>query len=162
MNGRARARECYERGHRLAMTGEFAAAMADFNQALELDAGFAEAYVGRGVCRHKLGQVQEAWQDIEQAAQLGNPAALAFLQERRPAARVAVPAGVQPPAEIENPAAQESFRGPEHADMPGSRGEVLESIRDLIEDINGPLEERAGRGSRTPQRGGSDGERQTG
>ncbi len=99
MQGRERARECYERGHRLAMTGEFAAAMADFDQALELDDGFAEAYVGRGVCRHKLGQVQEARQDIEQAAQLGNPAALVISAgpppggKGRSARRFAAPGG---------------------------------------------------------------------
>ena len=70
-NFRQKAEAMYEKGRRLALSGDYAEALQAFNRAIELRNGYAEAYFGRGACYYKLGQYLRATDDINAASVLG-------------------------------------------------------------------------------------------
>jgi tetratricopeptide (TPR) repeat protein len=65
-------RELYNRGLDKALQGDFKGAIQDFDQALQINPQFAEAYYKRGVARFDLGDHPGAIADYTQALQL-NP-----------------------------------------------------------------------------------------
>lgn len=71
LNFRKKAEAMYEKGRRLALSGEYAEALQAFDRAIELRNGYAEAYFDRGACYYKLGQYLRATDDINAASVLG-------------------------------------------------------------------------------------------
>jgi lipoprotein NlpI len=58
-------------GKRLIKECRYKEAFRAFEQALDLKAGYAEAFFGRGVCHYKLGRYQLATSDMDAATLLG-------------------------------------------------------------------------------------------
>ena len=67
----------YHRGLAYAALGDAAAAVRDFDRALELEPGLAEAALNRGLLHHAAGRFPEAVADLEQALRGGYPPAAA-------------------------------------------------------------------------------------
>ncbi len=65
--------DAYSRGIDNLAGGPFAAAIADFTQAIELDPQRANAYRLRGVAYKNIGEEAKAEADYEKAMQLGLP-----------------------------------------------------------------------------------------
>jgi tetratricopeptide (TPR) repeat protein len=63
----------------MALSGRFTEALRAFDMAIRQDANFAAAYIGRGVCHHKLGRPGKALDDIRRAALLGSQGARNYL-----------------------------------------------------------------------------------
>ena len=64
--------ELYERGRQKAQQGDLEGAIQDFEQALQINPEFADAYYKRGLARFDLGDCQSAIADYSQALQV-NP-----------------------------------------------------------------------------------------
>jgi tetratricopeptide (TPR) repeat protein len=75
-NGDLTAEDWFEKGHQLALSGKYAAAIDAYEKALDHNTVFAKAYFGRGACYYKLGHYQRAADDINIAAMLGCKEAL--------------------------------------------------------------------------------------
>lgn len=58
---------CYKRGMIRCQHEEYQAAISDFNQAIEINSKWAEAYYNRGLAYAKLGEYQKAIDDYTQA-----------------------------------------------------------------------------------------------
>ena len=78
---KADARDLYEKGHGFTLSGDYGEAVRAFDEAIESDPRFAEAYLGRAVCREKLGDRSLAVDDMKKAARLGSRAAKTYLEE---------------------------------------------------------------------------------
>ena len=65
------AETCVAEGMRLIRASRFRQALAVFDRALEMKAGYGEAFFGRGICRYKLGQYPSAAADLDAATLLG-------------------------------------------------------------------------------------------
>ena len=63
-------RELYDRGLEKALQGDLKGAIQDFDQALQINPQFAEAYYKRGVTRFDLGDNLGAIEDYTQALQI--------------------------------------------------------------------------------------------
>jgi tetratricopeptide (TPR) repeat protein len=66
----------YEEGCKLKRAGNLSEAVAAFTEAVDRNAGFAEAFFKRGVCYYLLGYSRLAAQDLEAASLLGCQEAL--------------------------------------------------------------------------------------
>ena len=62
----------YNRGIVKNITGDFAGAIPDFSQAIELDKKMAAAFFHRGIAKSKIGDLAGQTEDFCQAAQLGD------------------------------------------------------------------------------------------
>jgi tetratricopeptide (TPR) repeat protein len=62
----------YNRGIVKNMTGDFAGAIPDFSQAIELDKRMASAFFHRGIARSKTGDLIGRMADFREAARLGD------------------------------------------------------------------------------------------
>ena len=65
------AKDCFEKGRRLARDGRHREAIEAFNRAIAKVPAHAEAYFARGACCYALGSYQQAADDIDAAAILG-------------------------------------------------------------------------------------------
>ncbi|MES5100584.1 tetratricopeptide repeat protein (plasmid) [Agrobacterium vaccinii] len=65
------------------MTGDFAAALQDFDRAVALDPKMALAWGYRGLARARLGEIEKGVADLKEAARLDplNPMIAAALEE---------------------------------------------------------------------------------
>jgi tetratricopeptide (TPR) repeat protein len=61
--------------------------VADFDQAIKLNAGDASLYYARGVAYHKLGSQEKALKDFKNAAKKGYQKAREYLKARNPATK---------------------------------------------------------------------------
>ena len=61
----------YANAQRLARDGKYVEAIDVFDQIININNGFAEAYFERGVCSYKIGQYHRATDDINAATVLG-------------------------------------------------------------------------------------------
>src|SRR5262249_23863527 len=64
------AKDICQQGVRRHAQGDFAAAIADFSEALRLDPGYAEAWNNRGVAHQAAGDLDPALADYEEALRL--------------------------------------------------------------------------------------------
>ena len=65
----------YQKGLQLVHKGHYPKAIQAFNQAIDHKIKLAQAYFHRGVCFYKLGNTQQASNDLAAAALLGCKAA---------------------------------------------------------------------------------------
>lgn len=65
------AEACCAEGLRLIKECRYKQAFREFDRALDMKAGYAEAFFGRGVCHYKLGRYQMAVSDMDAATLLG-------------------------------------------------------------------------------------------
>jgi tetratricopeptide (TPR) repeat protein len=65
------AKDWYERGQRLTHEGRHRQAIDALDQAIAKDPVYADAYFARGACYYKIGQFDQAGDDIDAAAILG-------------------------------------------------------------------------------------------
>jgi tetratricopeptide (TPR) repeat protein len=63
--------------------GEYDLAIADFNETLEINARFSEAYFFRGFAYFLREEYDKAWNDVKEAQELGYPIPTGFLEELR-------------------------------------------------------------------------------
>ena len=68
-------KDWYQKGLQLKQKGDYQKAIQAFNQAIDNQIRFAEAYFERGVCFYKLGNNRQATDDLAAAAVLGCNAA---------------------------------------------------------------------------------------
>ena len=68
-------KDWYQKGLQLKQKGDYQKAIQAFNQAIDNQIRFAEAYFERGVCFYKLGNNRQAADDLAAAALLGCNAA---------------------------------------------------------------------------------------
>jgi tetratricopeptide (TPR) repeat protein len=68
-------KDWYQKGLQLKQKGHYQKAIHAFNQAIDNQIKFAEAYFERGVCFYKLGNNRQATDDLAAAAVLGCNAA---------------------------------------------------------------------------------------
>jgi tetratricopeptide (TPR) repeat protein len=68
-------KDWYHKGLQLKQKGDYQKAIQAFNQAIDNQIRFAEAYFERGVCFYKLGNNRQAADDLAAAAVLGCNAA---------------------------------------------------------------------------------------
>ena len=68
-------KDWYQKGLQLKQKGHYQKAIQAFNQAIDNQIKFAEAYFERGVCFYKLGNNRQATDDLAAAAMLGCKAA---------------------------------------------------------------------------------------
>jgi len=66
---------------------QFGQAISDFNRALEIDPGFAEAYFSRGRAYCTEKEYNESWEDIKKAQDLGYKIPPEFFEDLRNASR---------------------------------------------------------------------------
>ncbi len=73
----------HSRGAVRVMTGDFAAALQDFDRAVALDPKMALAWGYRGLARARLGEIEKGVADLKEAARLDplNPMIAAALEE---------------------------------------------------------------------------------
>lgn len=71
----------YESGYEKHNAGNFSGAIADFNQCISLNPGFAEAWNLRGMSRYKTGDGSGACSDWKRAAELGYKQAQAMAEK---------------------------------------------------------------------------------
>ncbi|MBW4575010.1 MAG: tetratricopeptide repeat protein [Aphanothece sp. CMT-3BRIN-NPC111] len=69
---------CYHRGMSRCHQGDYQAAILDFDQAIQLNSGWAEAYYNRGLAYAKLEQYQKAIEDYTQAIEISDKWADAY------------------------------------------------------------------------------------
>ena len=62
--------------------GKYTQAIADFNRAIEINPRYGEAYYNRGVVYNRLGNREQAIDDIRTAARLGYEGARNFLRSQ--------------------------------------------------------------------------------
>ncbi len=74
----------YSRGVVKNMTGDFAGAIPDFSQAIELDKKMASAFFHRGIAKSKTGDLPGRMADFREAARLGESEAEAWLNTYYP------------------------------------------------------------------------------
>ncbi len=90
----------YNRGIVKNITGDFAGAIPDFSQAIELDKKFAAAFFHRGIAKSKAGDLAGQNEDFCRAAQLGDVNAEKWLNTYFPKwKQPAPPQPKQPPTE---------------------------------------------------------------
>ncbi|TIU52959.1 MAG: tetratricopeptide repeat protein, partial [Mesorhizobium sp.] len=58
--------------------GDQAAALADYNRSIRINADYDAAYIGRGNLYRKAGRTQEAFNDFQKAIQLDTTDARAY------------------------------------------------------------------------------------
>jgi tetratricopeptide (TPR) repeat protein len=68
-------KDWYQKGLQLKQKGHYQKAIHAFNQAIDNQIKFAEAYFERGICFYKLGNNRQATDDLAAAAVLGCNAA---------------------------------------------------------------------------------------
>ena len=73
----------YNRGTLYAQRGDFLQAIADFTEAIRLDASLAEAYYNRGLCHLRLEHREAAIQDLGKAGELGLYDAYSILKRQQ-------------------------------------------------------------------------------
>ncbi len=86
----------YNRGVMKNMTGDFAGAIPDFSQAIELDKKMGVAFFHRGIAKSKTGDLDGRQEDFRQAARLGEINAERWLNTYSPGWRVPLPAPPEP------------------------------------------------------------------
>ena len=74
----------YNRGVVKNMTGDFAGAIPDFSQSIELDKKMASAFFHRGIAKSKTGDLPGRMADFREAARLGDSDAEAWLNTYYP------------------------------------------------------------------------------
>ncbi|NTV61386.1 MAG: hypothetical protein HGA77_08800 [Chlorobiaceae bacterium] len=74
----------YNRGVLKNMTGDYAGAIPDFTQALEIDRRMASAYFHRGIAKSKTGDLAGKLLDFREAAKLGEVTAEKWLNTYYP------------------------------------------------------------------------------
>jgi tetratricopeptide (TPR) repeat protein len=74
----------YNRGIVKNMTGDFAGAIPDFSQAIELDKKMASAFFHRGIAKSKTGDLAGRMEDFREAARLGESNAETWLNTYYP------------------------------------------------------------------------------
>jgi tetratricopeptide (TPR) repeat protein len=74
----------YNRGVVKNMTGDFAGAIPDFSQAIELDKKMAPAFFHRGIAKSKTGDLTGLMADFREAARLGDREGEAWLNTYYP------------------------------------------------------------------------------
>ena len=62
----------HDRGNLRSRNGSYELAIADYNKAIDIDPGFAEAHYNRGFSFYELGRYEEAIADLTRAIEL-NP-----------------------------------------------------------------------------------------
>ena len=95
----------YNRGIVKNITGDFAGAIPDFSQAIELDKRMAAAFFHRGIAKSKTGDLAGQTDDFCQAAQLGDVNAERWLNTYYPAWKQHQQ---QPPSPLPQPNPRES------------------------------------------------------
>ena len=95
----------YNRGVVKNMIGDFAGAIPDFSQAIELDQKMGIAFFHRGIAKSKMGDLNGRMEDFRRAARLGDINALQWLNTYYPDWRVP-PAPAPPPPPQEQTAPQ--------------------------------------------------------
>ncbi len=86
----------YNRGIMKNMTGDFAGAIPDFSQAIELDKKMGAAFFHRGIAKSKTGDLDGRQEDFRQAALLGEINAERWLNTYYPGWRQPLPAPPEP------------------------------------------------------------------
>jgi len=86
----------YNRGIMKNMTGDFAGAIPDFSQAIELDKKMGAAFFHRGIAKSKTGDLDGRQEDFRQAALLGEINAERWLNTYYPGWRQPPPAPPEP------------------------------------------------------------------
>ncbi len=71
----------HARGNRYSRNGSYGRAIEDYNRAIELDNGFAEAYYDRGFSFYEVGLHEQAIADLTRAIDL-NPQAARYYGQR--------------------------------------------------------------------------------
>ncbi|MBF0119129.1 MAG: tetratricopeptide repeat protein [Desulfobacterales bacterium] len=74
------ASDWYEKGHSLTLSGEYNKAIECYDKAIEIDNNFAEAYFGKGICYHQIGDKNNADINIKKAKKLGCKDAIEYLK----------------------------------------------------------------------------------
>jgi len=86
----------YNRGVVKNMTGDFAGAIPDFSQAIELDKKMGAAFFHRGIAKSKIGDLDGRQADFRQAALLGESNAERWLNTYYPGWRQPPPVPAEP------------------------------------------------------------------
>ena len=75
-----------EQGIAFYRSGDFPAALADFDRAIQSDPNFADTYLNRGIVLYRMGEYNRAFGDVAQAIRIeeSNRTATAPLASRRP------------------------------------------------------------------------------
>ena len=68
-------KDWYQKGIQLRQERRYQKAIQAFNQAIDNEIKFAEAYFERGICFYRLGNTRQAAEDLAAAAMLGCKAA---------------------------------------------------------------------------------------
>ena len=71
----------HTRGNRYSRNGAYARAIQDYNQAIEMDNEFAEAYYDRGFSYYEMARYEESIADLSRAIEL-NPDAAHYYGQR--------------------------------------------------------------------------------
>lgn len=86
LEGQTKALAFYNRGIAHSHLSQLNQALADFNQALQLDPNLAAAYNNRGMIHHRLSQFDKAVSDLDAAIRLEPNSAVAFYNRSFPLA----------------------------------------------------------------------------
>ena len=87
----------YNRGIVKNITGDFAGAVPDFSQAIELDKKMSSAFFHRGIAKSKTGDLAGQTEDFYRAAQLGDVNAEKWLNTYYPGWKQPLPPSPKPP-----------------------------------------------------------------
>ena len=74
-----------KRGIEFGMKGQYDQAILDFNKALEINPGYADAYYNRGIVYYSKKEYAKSWDDIKKAQGLGGQVPPEFLEDLRKA-----------------------------------------------------------------------------
>jgi tetratricopeptide (TPR) repeat protein len=73
---------CYNRGNVYKTLGNYGQAIADYDRAIAINPRLAQAYRNRGVSYYRLGNKKLAYEDVREAAMLGDKAARDLLRSQ--------------------------------------------------------------------------------
>ena len=78
------AQSYFERGTAYYRNGDFAAALADFDLAIQREPNFEDAYINRGIVLYRMGKFDRAFADVATAIRIGNSHRTATLPRPSP------------------------------------------------------------------------------